>query len=72
MAKYTWESIRKDATKRKELFAAIEALSQGLDKMDLSKIEGTNAYLIARERVPRVREILQRMKELPDEGGEEP
>ena len=72
MAKYTWESIRKDATKRKELYAAIEALSQGLDKMDLSKIEGTNAYLIARERAPRVREILQRMQELPNEGEKNP
>ena len=53
-------------------YAAIEALSKGLDKMDLSKIEGTNALLIAKERAPRVREILQRMQELPNEGEKNP
>ena len=76
MAKYTWESIRKDTKTRDELYAAIEALSQGLElqakEMDPNKIEEINVYLIARERAPRVREILQRMRELPDEGGKNP
>ena len=74
MAKYTWESIRKDEQKRNELYAVIQAISQGLElqKGEIDPIHDDSGYQIASGRAPRARGILRRMKALSDNGEKNP